>query len=381
MMRVLLRRAFTLVELLVVIAIIGVLVSLLLPAVQKIREAANRMSCSNNLKQIALASHNYHDTFRCFPPGVVISVNSTDNQNGAYNFPPPYAGPYTSVLCFLLPYLEQQNIYNNIPSSYFVFTTTLGAWAYNTPPFDYQAGWTYDSSWGLTVGGVNGTGVATWAAPHVKTFECPSDNLYTQLPQVDPPSGIGGMADAYWVDGGYQWIDYLPPPNNQPSINLITLPLNAAPGTQTWPGLGGSNYVGCAGLIGDSPTVYGAVVPGLNPAAYKGIYLRNSKTKIADILDGTSNTIAFGETLTADVYPAQNFRDLELSWAGAGSLATVYGLSAQPNWAQFSSRHPGIVQFAFADGSVHQLAVTMDPGTYIRLSGMSDGNVIDATQY
>src|SRR5262245_10242018 len=82
---------FTLIELLVVIAIIGVLVSLLLPAVQKVRDAANKTSCQNNLKQIALALHNYHFDHRKFPPGAV-----------------PTLTPWT---VYILPYLEQDNLY------------------------------------------------------------------------------------------------------------------------------------------------------------------------------------------------------------------------------------------------------------------------------
>src|SRR5260370_19597037 len=129
------RRAFTLIELLVVIAIIAILIGLLLPAVQKIREAAARMQCQNNLHQIALASHNYESTFQSFPPGLNVSPNVVGNQ---WVSAPPYAGPYVGVLAYLLPYIEQGNVYNEIPSAIFNPNTTLWAWAYSYAPFDYN---------------------------------------------------------------------------------------------------------------------------------------------------------------------------------------------------------------------------------------------------
>jgi prepilin-type N-terminal cleavage/methylation domain-containing protein len=275
MIRSVLRRAFTLVELLVVIAIIGVLVGLLLPAVQKIREAAARMSCSNNLKQLGLASHNFSDAYGRFPPGVNISPNAMTPNKNAYNYGAPYSGPYTGVLGYLLPYVEQGNVYNmaqqvhSSPNDYFTFNTTAGAWAYDIPPFDFQLG-----------DGQNGTGEGAftvqaaipgsgYAATHVKTYECPSDNLYVAL--IDPGSiqsnggiygtpGVYGQIDAFWVSGGYFWVDFVPPVPNYP---------NGYP-------FGATNYIGCSGYFGDDPVPYGS--GGSNRSMlFRGIYNRNSK--------------------------------------------------------------------------------------------------------
>jgi prepilin-type N-terminal cleavage/methylation domain-containing protein len=123
------RRAFTLIELLVVFAIIAILIGLLLPAVQKIREAAARISCANNLHQLGLAAHNFHDSNSAFPPGYVPGPPRTNE----------------GVFIDLLPYVEQDNIYKQ-----WVFT-----------PWGYQ-------NWGKA----NGPAGPAWNV--VKTYQCPT---------------------------------------------------------------------------------------------------------------------------------------------------------------------------------------------------------------
>jgi prepilin-type N-terminal cleavage/methylation domain-containing protein/prepilin-type processing-associated H-X9-DG protein len=105
------RSGFSLIELLVVIAIIGVLISILLPAVQKVREAANRTQCLNNMKQIGLALHNYHDTYKCFPPSLDYAMYP---PAAAKHWKAPRTGWYTSWswLAAILPYVEQDNLWN-----------------------------------------------------------------------------------------------------------------------------------------------------------------------------------------------------------------------------------------------------------------------------
>jgi prepilin-type N-terminal cleavage/methylation domain-containing protein/prepilin-type processing-associated H-X9-DG protein len=133
------RRGFTLIELLVVIAIIAILIGLLLPAVQKVREAAARAKCSNNMKQIALAYHNYHDIHGKLPPAVLYQLGVNTTGTDTFNF-----GPNWAVL--ILPYIEQSALYSTVSDSIDRYMTTPG-----------EQGWR----------SVRGA--------HVPTYICPSD--------------------------------------------------------------------------------------------------------------------------------------------------------------------------------------------------------------
>lgn len=369
------RNAFTLIELLVVIAIIGVLISLLLPAVQKIREAANRMSCSNNLKQIALAAHNYHDSFKRLPVGCYIPY-AADGYHNTQDITFPF-GPNWAV--YLLPYIEQDNLYNSINISAYP-GVTLPANIYNWAAYD-----------------------RTWRALRgqpIKTYLCPSDS-YNQDPYFDN-SGVDAPAEVGWARGNYAATAGFTDSDH------TTDGRNA---TQNNPFDGDASD----GVVPNNPA---------NPPLSKGPVFFFSTTgrngsRLTDIKDGTSNTIFFNEVRagispldsrgvwalghpgsslteagrnynptpnnTLDSPDGQTYGD-ELQncykfWSyGLGSLQGMGCFPNTPgdqaNSAMARSLHPGGVNAAFGDGSVHFITNSIDQFTWCILQSKNDGQIL-----
>jgi prepilin-type N-terminal cleavage/methylation domain-containing protein/prepilin-type processing-associated H-X9-DG protein len=332
------RPGFTLIELLVVIAIIAILIGLLLPAVQKVREAAARSSCSNNMKQLALAAQSYESANRSFPFGIA-TINQTD-----FTQPNFYANGGSGVGClaYLLPYVEQNNVYNQLQVNWdpYALSTIWSNVAANTAP----------------------------ARTRIKTFEC--------------PSAINDASDGYLafhrntVNGG----NY--------TFNVVGFAASA--------NLGITNYIGVSGRFG----IMGSNITtgGVGVDSWRGVFVhpqvrlygsgqleRVGAISNTTIQDGTSNTLMFGESLGAGVQSGSPTK-LRVVWAWicAGGAPTVFGLNVDPNlfFGEWSSNHPGVVTFSFCDGSVRTLrtpAAGTTANVFVAMSTINKGEVVDLT--
>jgi prepilin-type processing-associated H-X9-DG protein len=293
-----------LIELLVVIALLAVLISLLLPAVQKVREAANRTTCAHNLKQLALACAHYESTTGQFPYG-------RNRITG------------TGPLPLLLPYLEQHHLYSQI----------------NRAVFQLQpARVTTGDDW------VNAFWPTTFAASRhrIKTFECPSDNPYTL--SMSP-------ADAADTGAVYSRVVLL-----NTAVALFYYHAADLVASGGLPGL--TNYVPSAGTIGHHQGLASNAVRRFY-AAREGVFADEVRVTMAMLTDGTSQTLLFGEYVGAFQDGSSGPRVRAMSWMGAGGFPAHWSIVdlSDTSYARFSfgSLHPGVVNMGYADGSVRPL--------------------------
>jgi prepilin-type N-terminal cleavage/methylation domain-containing protein/prepilin-type processing-associated H-X9-DG protein len=326
------RRGVTLIELLVVIAIIAVLIGLLLPAVQKVREAANRIRCANNLKQLALACHLYHDAQGAFPRGGYFLPHTDPDRNGRYN--------KGSWHVHVLPYIEQENLFRQIPR--------------------------------LDEPGVDSIGLAVAAGVfprNLSILRCPSDDYNSAAPVT---SYLGSAGPQCWIgapDCGHN--------PYQKYCNGTAAPTPRPLSPPTYPGYTASPN---AGKTMDASQVRGMM-------NWYGV-----KITLDMVTDGTSNTILLGEALPGE-RPARDNNNWATAKAGATTIIkinhrTLYlgadGCTAAPDRyylnhnvaGGFKSRHPGGANFAFVDGSIHFLSENIDHRTYQYLGCRNDGQMV-----
>lgn len=340
------RTAFTLVELLVVIAIIGILIGMLLPAVQQVRESARRVTCQNNLRQLALATHNYESAHQEFPPGT--GTPSRYNQSpawyadGTWDFSSNTGGNFEAFYgwaFYLLPFCDQENI-----SSVYTQNTATG--------------------WGGTTG-LDASGQLLNERP-IPIFLCPSDESGDPINQC--------FFDTAPLGGG--------------EVSLSAR----------------SNYVASIGNL----NVWRRGNP-VNSNLF-GVFGVNSRTEIASLRDGTSNVILFGERATRPDTDLNGQEDTEQDsasaaivqgaiWigtvhpqglpsfpAGGGGRYCVLGRTGEDNAYEVNGRlasasiassgHPGGASVAFGDGSTHFLSDNLSNTTLQDLSMMQDGAVV-----
>jgi len=345
------RFGFTLIELLVVIAIIAVLIALLLPAVQQAREAARRTQCSNNLKQIGLALHNYHDVNLCFPPGSisVLYINPLDINLQRYADPEEPLDTYdpaiglhgTSWMLQILPFIEQNTVYDE--------------WNF------FQNVW---------MNGEELTNIELPAQTDIAAYYCPTRragmkvNFYNYVKRIDPNWNRGGNDYGACIGAGIGWSTVIPIPHRG-TYDLTNEQIQQQ--------------------VPLDPTI--AYLP---IAEFLGMFYVNSHTRMADVADGTSNVIMIGELLRLngtdlnlnDIPTDPNEQHLISSdgWAWGGD-ATLFSTRNTPNkgfhFDNPGSDHTGgFMQACFADGSVHAINENIDLRTFQDLGIMADGRSV-----
>jgi prepilin-type N-terminal cleavage/methylation domain-containing protein/prepilin-type processing-associated H-X9-DG protein len=342
---------FTLIELLVVVAIIAVLIGLLLPAVQKVREAANRMKCGNNLKQIGLAVLNFHDQQGRFPTGggdwkQGISYSTKDGTT-------PEGLPLQTAgwLYQILPYIEQANVTH-------LNDMTANNQESFTAPFPRQI-WCVNTDHSLETGPARRSVIAT--------YYCPSRR----------PAGLyfnGSMSSARLTNLS----DY-----GAATPGRVPLRNNETPDQTFW---------------GDNGRFNGVIYPILTGRIQDGnAKYRDVPCKIADVTDGTSNTMLAGDKwVPSNDYAGSHWADdcgPMAGWDPDIGRSTVSNPSFCPNptrdvplpqsdpkWSNcgyaFGGAHPAGINAVFVDGSVHFIKFGIDPNVFNMLGHKSDGGVV-----
>jgi prepilin-type N-terminal cleavage/methylation domain-containing protein/prepilin-type processing-associated H-X9-DG protein len=328
------RTAFTLVELLVVITIIGILISLLMPAVQSAREAARRVQCQNNVKQLALAMINHEASTKRFPSGGWGWYWVGDPDRGLSWQNQPGGWVYT-----MLPFIDQNNLFQMGAGQPSAQKLAASAQRIGTP---------------------------------LAMCQCPSRRATMAYPVQSWLNNCYGAA----VQNTYARSDYCANAGDQPQPWDIEGPPDLA--------------------TGDSWTAANAWTPpntGVNlPLVSTGICYLRSKISAAHVTDGLSNTYLVGEKYLNpdDYYDGLDGADNESMYAGYDNdnhrcTNTSSGVPAQdtPGYANscnFGSVHAGSFNMGFCDGSVHAISYNIDTETHRRLGNRADGLLIDASK-
>jgi prepilin-type N-terminal cleavage/methylation domain-containing protein/prepilin-type processing-associated H-X9-DG protein len=367
-------RGFTLIELLVVIAIIAVLIALLLPAVQAAREAARRAQCTNNLKQIGLAMHNYHDQMGSYPPGCIPAPTA----NGAGS---PWATSATD-LCWramILPQMEGNTVFNAVNLS-------IGTSAALADSGHFITVWnTTFNSWLCPSDGKNGNGRLPANTPA---------GQWTNVP-LDPSTGTTSITVPVSNYAGSFGDNYAGGVLCSPGLIWET-PWNGTPAAGR-PRIGWNGYWGTAFGAPDGFTMGGGAMRG-----YFDYRSTQAPPNIAAITDGTSNTIMAGEVLPSAAADS-NFWFFNGAYAGttvplgwnantvppeAANCLGQWQNTTAPNGCRYSaaakgfvSLHPGGSNMLFGDGSVRFLKNSINLVTYCALGSRAGGEVVSSDAY